>query len=235
MLKKLEKITWLFHVPDVDKRPALNRFWRGLIYCFYDRSNLASYLYFKIFLLNVALNALFLGGYWFAFLARTDVHLGIVRIDYSEDTIVDQFLHDYPTTVFTTLIAVTLLYAWALFYFKTSYFHDGNLKSLSQKQTTDFCNPTNPEPTPFVYFRGLLFFTAGLCFLWSIPDYFRRYELYSWLHDYQAQSAANMVTFSVIYMALYHLIIIHGVASPFVNGIRSLLRNRILKGINSND
>jgi hypothetical protein len=221
MLKRIYiVIGWIFSIPPVEKRPKLNGFVKYFIYMDYHRELDDTYIYYKTFLVNLALNILFLSLYFISFGFGRDIDLGIFEVVYRRETPVDELIYGYPIKVFPILLTVTVLHSLLMFIFKTDYFSADRIRTESEPFRSKNTNLYDVKSYRWVLM--LLFVLYGGLSL-SEWRYFLDHFLF-YVHDFSAQSNFNFCFFSITYFFFYQVFF----GQALIIGVSNLVR-RILK------
>ena len=172
-------------MPEVSKRPNLTGFIKGIAFYFYDKQDVDSYLYYKVFLFSLFLIIVLCSTYWFSCLS------GIISAPYTT------FIYKYPVYGFYPNILLSTVYGLSLFAARSPV----GLKKLGSMQYSIDFQKNNV--------RGMLslilFCLAVPLLIHFIPEYFVRYDLYNYAHSFREQSYTNLFIVNVIYLVFFQL------------------------------
>jgi hypothetical protein len=213
-------IKWLIDIPPVEQRPDLRGALRQWVFTYYDRTERDSFLFYRIYILNLAANLAICTLFLLPILSRSTLDIGFVRIDYS-DKLFDDFLRFYPHVIVPILMFVSAGYGLLTFVLQSEVL---SLKSardyVASAQYYEFYNQ------PILRYLGTIAFCV-VCLpnLDAIPNYFRGYRLFRPMFDFDHPSAGLIVFFMAVYVFLFQLFIVSG----FMFSVIMLARRALLK------
>lgn len=219
---------WLFYVPPVEKRPHLTGLLRSFSYGFYNRRDTDSYLFLKVYLLNLVLNIFFTALFWLSYLWERDIDLGFIHVLYNASAPIDTFLFLYPHLIFPPLIAVTLFYTMALLILKSDMLSPRRGPPEDEEMRAYLAQPD----FHLSIFRYVVVSAVLACLLPSmewIPDYFRRSFILNSLFDFRGHSPQTFAFYTALYLFFYQGLIVNGVAFCFVGAIRNSLTRYVYR------
>lgn len=223
----LNPFKWLFEFPPVEKRPELKGRIRYPIFWDYDRTLDETYIYYKIFILNLWLNAIFMAPYFLSFFLQADIDLGLFEIHYRPDASVDELVFSYPKHIFPVLASVTIIYSIALFAWKTNYFSKERI--TREHVATMYWNKQLFQIKPLRLAITIAFLLATGYTLWTGPEALRFYILFNVINDFREHTVATFLLFAALYVGFYVAFYAQGLTCTVSNFIRSVLRHYVYR------
>ncbi len=194
-------LKWLFDIPPVEQRPEIRSFMRHFIYIDYNRQHVESYLFYKVFVVNLVINCFFMLAFYWSFRLQRSIDLGIFEIVYRADAATNEFVYGYPAKVFPILMWVTVVYSLALFLSKTDFL--SRTRILSEPVPVTHRNKQLYKHTPIFWIAVLAFCILTGRLMYAGPEFLGAYELYNYVHDFRAHTITNLHVFMAIYWIAY--------------------------------
>lgn len=209
-------------MPPISERPKLDSFIKYFVYGDYDRRYDEAYAYYKIFILNLVLNTFFIGAYYVSFRWRTDLNLGLFRIQYRPEAAVDELVYGYPFHVFPILAIATIVYAATLFTLRTNYLSKERI--IREKTPILDSNEKLYERRPYTFVIIYIFLVYGGFNMSTLAWYFREYDLYNWVHDFRSHNIDNFMIWAIAYFIIYQTMLSQVIALVSINLVRSVFK-----------
>lgn len=220
-------LRWFLYLPPIDKRPRLNSFVRNLVVGEYDRAIDDTYLFWKLFVVNLWMNSIFISAYLISFLTKTTIKLGPIEFEYLPATPIDGLIYGYPSRIFPILMVVTAVYALLLFTLRSDYFSKQRIATELVPAYWTNKKLYDDKPHSYILLFAFLIVTGPL--LWNARDYLRGYETYNFIHDFRGHGIDNFIIFAAVYLLFYQTFYVQMTAFGLINFLRSILRHYVYR------